>query len=67
LNVEKTRSAETLVEADNQDDLVAALAERNIIVTRKPQGIRISTDFFNNEEDVERLVEALKEIRPSGQ
>jgi selenocysteine lyase/cysteine desulfurase len=67
LNVEKTRSAETLVEADNQDDLVAALADRKIIVTRKPRGIRISTDFFNNVEDVESLVEALKVIRPNGQ
>jgi selenocysteine lyase/cysteine desulfurase len=65
LNVEKTRSAETLVEADNQDDLVAALADRKIIVTRKPRGIRISTDFFNNVEDVESLVEALKVIRPN--
>jgi cysteine desulfurase / selenocysteine lyase len=64
LRDEKMRSAETLVHAENQDDLVAALGERNIIVTRKPQGIRISTDFFNNEEDIENLVEALKDIRP---
>lgn len=63
LTDEKTRSAETLVEAENQDVLVAALGERNVIVTRKPQGIRISTDFFNNEEDIDTLVEALTEIR----
>ena len=63
LRDEAMRSAETLVEADSSDELVAALAERKILVTRKPQGIRVSTDFFNNEEDIERLIEALKEIR----
>jgi selenocysteine lyase/cysteine desulfurase len=62
LREEKMRSAETLVQADNADALVASLAEKKIIVTRKPQGIRVSTDFFNNEEDVDVLVGALKEI-----
>ncbi|HEV7798200.1 MAG TPA: aminotransferase class V-fold PLP-dependent enzyme [Pyrinomonadaceae bacterium] len=56
---ERTRSAETLVHADDPAGLVAKLAERNIIVTKKPQGIRVATHFFNNEEDVERLMEAL--------
>ena len=63
LSNETKRSAETLVQADNQDALVAALAERKIFVTRKPQGIRVSTDFFNNEDDIERLIAALTEIR----
>jgi selenocysteine lyase/cysteine desulfurase len=62
LREETMRSAETLVEADNPDALVAALAEKKIIVTRKPQGIRVSTDFFNNEDDIEVLTAALKEI-----
>lgn len=56
---EGTRSAETLVQADDPAGLVAKLAERKIIVTKKPQGIRVSTHFFNNEDDVERLIEAL--------
>ena len=63
LRDETMRSAETLVQADNQDELVAALAEKKIFVTRKPQGVRVSTDFFNNEDDIEALIEALKEIR----
>ena len=63
LREETMRSAETLVQADNPDELVASLAEKKIIVTRKPQGIRVSTDFFNNEDDVAKLIEALKEIR----
>jgi len=63
LRDESMRSAETLVQADNPDELVASLAERKILVTRKPQGIRVATDFFNDESDIARLIEALKEIR----
>ena len=53
------RSAETLVAADEPSRVVARLTERKIIVTEKPQGIRVATDFFNNDEDIERLIEAL--------
>lgn len=56
---ESTRSAETLVQADDPAGLVARLAEQKVIVTQKPQGIRVSTHFFNNEQDIERLIEAL--------
>ena len=58
---ESTRSAETLVAADNQAELVSTLARQKIVVTKKPQGIRIATHFFNNEDDVERLIGALTE------
>jgi selenocysteine lyase/cysteine desulfurase len=61
LREEEMRSAETLVQAENPEKLVAALAERNILVTKKPQGIRVSTDFFNDEDDIGRLIEALRE------
>jgi selenocysteine lyase/cysteine desulfurase len=57
---EKMRSAETLVSVEDPAGLVAKLAEQKIIVTEKPQGIRIATDFFNNEDDIERLMSALK-------
>lgn len=56
---DRTRSAETLVQADDPAGVVAKLAERKIIVTKKPQGIRVATHFFNNEDDIERLIEAL--------
>ena len=56
---ESTRSAETLVAAEDPAAVVEKLAERKIIVTKKPQGIRVATHFFNDEEDIERLVEAL--------
>ena len=59
LGDEKMRSAETLVSVADPAGMVAKLAERKIIVTKKPQGIRVATHFFNNEDDIERLVEAL--------
>lgn len=55
------RSAETLVHVEDPQRVVAKLRERRIIVTEKPQGIRVATHFFNNEEDLERLMEALRE------
>jgi selenocysteine lyase/cysteine desulfurase len=57
---EKFRSAETLVAAENPGKVVAALAAQKILVTEKPQGFRVATDFFNNEDDIERLIAALK-------
>jgi len=62
LDNEQFRSAETLVAAENPAQLVSDLAAQKILVTEKPQGFRVATDFFNNEEDVERLVAALKAI-----
>jgi selenocysteine lyase/cysteine desulfurase len=59
LKDEQTRSAETLVGINEPARMVAHLGERKIIVTEKPQGIRVATDFFNNESDVDRLIEAL--------
>lgn len=58
---EEYRSAETLVAVENPGEVVAGLARQGIAVTEKPQGIRVATDFFNNEADVDRLVGALGE------
>ena len=63
LGEEQFRSAETLVEVGNPAFAVAELARKGIIVTEKPQGIRVATDFFNDEVDVDRLLEALQETR----
>lgn len=62
LHDERARSAETLVEFDDPATVVEKLAEQKIIVTKKPQGIRVATHFFNNETDIEQLVEALARI-----
>jgi cysteine desulfurase/selenocysteine lyase len=63
LRDERSRSGETLVAVTRPKRVVAHLAQRNIAVTEKPQGIRVSTHFFNNEADLERLITALNEIR----
>ena len=59
LDDEKFRSAETLVAAENPAKVVGDLASEKILVTEKPQGFRVSTDFFNNEEDIDQLVHRL--------
>src|SRR6185437_7586366 len=59
LSEERFRSAETLVAAENPAKVVSDLAQQNILVTEKPQGIRVATDLFNNEDDIERLIRAL--------
>jgi selenocysteine lyase/cysteine desulfurase len=63
LRDEKSRSGETLVAMTRPKRVVAHLEQRDIAVTEKPQGIRVSTHFFNNEADIERLIAALDEIR----
>jgi selenocysteine lyase/cysteine desulfurase len=60
LGDEGMRSAETLVSIEQPAVVVARLADQKIFVTEKPQGIRVATDFFNNEEDIERLLRALR-------
>lgn len=57
------RSGQTLVETGEPKQTARALLERGIHVTRKPEGVRISTHFYNNEEDVDRCVAALEELR----
>ncbi|HEX8847164.1 MAG TPA: aminotransferase class V-fold PLP-dependent enzyme [Pyrinomonadaceae bacterium] len=66
LRAESFRSGETLVGIERPKRAVVHLAERQIAVTEKPEGIRVSTHFFNNEADIERLIEALNELRRTG-
>ncbi len=50
-------------------DLTTALQERLNVVGRTvhdPDGIRFSTHFFNTEEEVERVVDALKQLSAEG-
>ena len=63
LGDEGFRSAETLVAAENPAQVVNQLAEQKILVTEKPEGFRVATDFFNNEEDIERLIHGLRGLR----
>ncbi|HVF57192.1 MAG TPA: aminotransferase class V-fold PLP-dependent enzyme [Pyrinomonadaceae bacterium] len=63
LRREEWRSAETLVAADDPRRTVRHLTSRGVAVTIKPQGFRAATHFFNNEDDIERLLAALDELR----
>lgn len=60
LDDEQYRSAETLVAAENPAQVVSKLATQKVVVTEKPEGFRVATDFFNNEDDIDRLIDALK-------
>ena len=55
------RSGETLCELPQPGRAAAFLRERKILVTRKDEGIRISTHYYNTEEELDRLVTALKD------
>lgn len=66
LKTEATRSAQTLVAADDPKALTEYLFSRDINVTEKPEGIRVSTHLFNNEDDITRLIEALQERQKMG-
>jgi cysteine desulfurase/selenocysteine lyase len=63
LRDETARSAETLVAVEKPNEVIRHLLRRGVIVTEKPQGIRVATHFFNNEEDVERLIAGMNETR----
>jgi selenocysteine lyase/cysteine desulfurase len=60
---EQSRSGETLVGSDEPRRTVAHLARRGVAVTLKPEGIRVATHFFNDETDIDRLIDALGELR----
>lgn len=55
------RSGQTLVAAADPPRASAFLRSRGVLVTEKPQGLRIATHFYNTEEDVDRCVAALRE------
>ena len=66
LRTQEMRSAETLVRTDRPHEVVRQLFRRGVIVTEKPDGVRVATHFFNNEDDVDRLIAGLDDIRSRG-
>jgi selenocysteine lyase/cysteine desulfurase len=63
LKNENARSAETLVAVERPAEVVRSLLRSGVIVTQKPQGIRVATHFFDNEDDIEKLIVGLSEAR----
>ncbi len=59
------RSGQTLVAADDPGGVTEYLRNKGIMVTQKDEGIRVCTHFFNNNEDIEKFVAALKQHRES--
>jgi len=59
------RSGETLCGVSDPPRIAGRLRERGILVTEKPEGLRIATHFFNDEPDVDACVSALAEARRS--
>ncbi|MGH2621066.1 MAG: aminotransferase class V-fold PLP-dependent enzyme, partial [Anaerolineales bacterium] len=57
-----TRSGITIVELEDPLPVTRALAERRIIVDKRPGAVRISPYFYNTPEEIEIVVEALTEI-----
>lgn len=60
---ETARSAETLVQVEKPDEIVRRLFRRGVVVTEKPEGVRVATHFFNDEQDIEKLIAGLNETR----
>ena len=63
LGCESARSAETLVACEDRERVLAHLKQCGVAVSPKPEGIRVATHVFNDEEDIARLVAALEETR----
>jgi cysteine desulfurase/selenocysteine lyase len=63
LDDEASRSAETLVEAEDPRATFRHLTRNNVAVSIKPEGFRAATHFFNDESDIARLVAALEDVR----
>jgi cysteine desulfurase / selenocysteine lyase len=56
------RSGILIAKITNLKDVIEKLSQQNIIVSARGEGMRISASFFNNEEDIEKLIEALNQI-----
>jgi selenocysteine lyase/cysteine desulfurase len=54
------RSGESLCRFEDPAGVVSHLRSRDIHVTQKPEGIRVATHFYNDEQDIDRLIDELK-------
>lgn len=58
-----TTSGIILLAVKNSDEWAEALQKRNVWVSSRQESLRISVHAYNDENDLERLMEALQEIR----
>ncbi len=59
---DKHRSGILIAKIKNPKFVVEQLFKKNIIVSARGEGIRVSTSIFNNENDIEIFIETLKEL-----
>ncbi|HSH20615.1 MAG TPA: aminotransferase class V-fold PLP-dependent enzyme, partial [Draconibacterium sp.] len=59
---DKHRSGILIAKIPNPKFVVEGLSKKNIIVSARGEGVRVSASIFNNEEDVEKLITELKVI-----
>ena len=57
------RSGITIVQVDNPEDVVKKLRKRNIILSKRGEGLRITMHIYNNTRDIDKLIQALKYCR----
>jgi len=60
---DKHRSGILIMKTSNASKIVEELTNRKVIVSARGDGLRISNTIFNNEKDIEVLINALKDIR----
>lgn len=58
----KNRSGILIAKVPNAKEVVSKLFEKNIIVSARGEGVRVSTSIFNNEEDIKILISELKTL-----
>ena len=56
----KHRSAIVMIRHDDPSGAVAHLAGKGIIVDHRPGHVRVSPHFYNTEEEIQRLLDALE-------
>jgi selenocysteine lyase/cysteine desulfurase len=62
LEDEKYRSGIIIFKTDYAQQIVRKLEKERIIVSARGEGIRVSPHFYNNEEDIDKLISALRDI-----
>jgi len=59
------RSGQTLVALADPPHAAAFLQSRGVLVTEKPEGLRIATHFYNTEREIDACVAAVREYESS--
>jgi selenocysteine lyase/cysteine desulfurase len=59
------RGATVAVPARNSGGLAAELMQRDIVTSHRDDNVRASFHFYNNDDDVESFIAAMKDLRES--